>query len=88
MMKKLALLSLLALMVISCSERGEIKREPSDFIEIHGKVYKLMQVYPCDGCNAIWIMYPKDSTGVQPEVINYNVKSGKHTENRTVIKVD
>jgi hypothetical protein len=47
-----------------------------------------MSVIPCDGCNSIWIMYPKDSTDSQPQVINYNVLQGKTHTIQTVIKVD
>lgn len=47
-----------------------------------------MRVIPCNECHAIWIMYPKDSTDSQPQIINYNVSSGKSTINQTLIKVD
>jgi hypothetical protein len=88
-MKKLILLiSLFTVFGCKYNKKGEIRHEPKDFIIIHNKTYKLMSVIPCDNCNAIWIMYPKDSTDSQPEVINYNVKQGKTEENNTVIKVD
>ena len=78
-MKKIVLLS---------GEKGEITSEPTDFIEINGKIYKLMQVIPKNGYRAIWIMYPKDSLNSQPQSINYTTQEGKHSINQTVIKVD
>jgi hypothetical protein len=86
-MKKVLFL-LASLLFISCNERGTITNEPTEFIEIHGKVYKLMRVTPCTGCNSIWIMYPKDSLDSQPQIINYNVNKGKYSVNESVIKVD
>lgn len=92
-MRHLLFILLAAMLLTSCAyERGEVKESPSDFIVIHGKTYKIMSIVPAKGANAIWIMYPKDSTDKQPEVINYNVRtgSGKHsrTYNQAVIKVD
>jgi hypothetical protein len=86
-MKKIILLISL-FTVFGCTKKGSVNSEPQDFIIIHNKTYKLMSVIPCDGCNSIWIMYPKDSTDSQPQVINYNVKHGKTHTNQTVIKVD
>lgn len=73
--------------MFGCHEKGDIKYHPHDFININGKTYKLMSVYPCDDCNAIWILYPSDSSSI-PQTLNYNIKSGKSTINQTVIKVD
>lgn len=85
-MKKLAILLIFSL--FGCLEapknKGEFIEEPQDFIKINTKVYKLMKVRPCDNCNSIWIMYPKDSLDSVPQSINY--KSGK--TNQTIIKVD
>jgi len=86
-MKKLLFL-LVSLLFISCYQKGTVRHEPTEFIEIHGKIYKLMSVTPCTGCNAIWIMYPKDSLDSQPQIINYDVSNGKFTSNQTIIKVD
>ena len=86
MKKILLILSIVAL--ASCSKRGEIYQEPQDFIEINGKVYKLIRIVPKDGHNAIWIMYPKDTADKMPTVLNYDVSEGKTTRNETVIKVD
>lgn len=86
-MKKLILiLSIVALS--SCQKRGEIFQEPKDFIEINGKVYKLVQIVPKDGHHAIWIMYPKDTADKMPTVLNYDVHAGKTTRNESVIKID
>jgi starvation-inducible outer membrane lipoprotein len=89
-MKKIILLISL-FTVFGCTKntkKGSVNYEPQDFIIIHNKTYKLMSVVPRDGYNSIWIMYPKDSTDSQPQVINYNVKQGKTQVNQTVIKVD
>ena len=86
-MKKI-LLGLGLITLISCSERGEIREQASDFIVIHGKTYKLMRVIPSDGANGIWIMYPKDSSDAMPTILNYQVQQGKTTINQAVIKVD
>ena len=86
-MKKLSILIGL-LLLSACSKEGEVTKEPKDFIEIHGKIYKLMRVTPCESCNDIWIMYPKDSLDSQPNVINWNEQQGKTTANKTLIKVD
>lgn len=86
-MKKI-LTVLAVLTLVSCSERGEVREHPADFIVIHGKTYKLMRVVPSDGAYPIWIMYPKDSSDAMPTIINYNTKQGKATVNQTVIKVD
>ena len=86
-MKKL-LIPLLLIFLVSCSKRGEVHTQPQDFIQIHGKVYKLVKIVPEDGAHAIWIMYPKDSTDEIPTVINYSVKEGKYTHNETVIKIE
>jgi len=85
---KRILVTLTALTLVSCSERGEVREQPTDFIVIHGKTYKLMRVVPSDGANAIWIMYPKDSSDAMPTIINYNTKQGKATVNQAIIKVD
>jgi hypothetical protein len=86
-MKKI-LLGLGLITLISCSERGEIREQASDFIIIHGKTYKLMRVVPSDGANPIWIMYPKDSNDAMPTILNYQVQQGKTTVNQAVIKVN
>jgi hypothetical protein len=86
-MKKI-LTALAVLTLVSCSERGEVREHPADFIVIHGKTYKLMRVVPSDGAQPIWIMYPKDSSDAMPTIINYNTKQGKATVNQAVIKVD
>jgi hypothetical protein len=86
-MKKLILiLSIVAL--ASCQKRGEIYQQPQDFIEINGKVYKLVKVVPADGERSIWIMYPKDTADKMPTVLNYEVQEGKTTRNEAVIKID
>lgn len=87
-MKKILSVIGFLLMLSSCSERGEIVHQPTNFIEIHGKVYKIMSIVPCEGCRDIWIMYPKDSANTQPVVINYEERVGKTIVNETVIKVD
>jgi len=86
MKKILLVLSIVALS--SCQKRGEIFQGPQDFIEINGKVYKLISVVPKDGQHPIWIMYPKDTADKMPTVINYEVQEGKTTRNESVIKVD
>lgn len=91
-MKRILLACTAALLLASCSKQGEIEQAPTDFIEIHGKTYKLMSIVPCKNCRAIWIMYPKDSLDRMPQSVNYNIRvgSGKtsHEENVSVIKVD
>lgn len=86
-MKKILLATLLIGMM-GCSQRGEVHQKPQDFIEINGKVYKIVKVVPADGEDAIWIMYPKDTKDNLPTVLNYDVREGKHTRNETVIKID
>ena len=86
-MKKILLATLLIGMM-GCSQRGEVFQQPQDFIEINGKVYKLLKIVPSDGENAIWIMYPKDTTDKVPTLFNYDVKKGKTHQNETVIKID
>lgn len=86
MKKVLLILGLITL--VACTERGKVYEQPNDFIVIHGKTYKLMQVVPADGEHAIWIMYPKDSNDAMPTIINYNVREGKVVYNQAVIKVD
>lgn len=78
------------LIFTSCNNRGEIIDQPADFIEIHGKVYKLMRIQPSGYAfdRAIWIMYPKDSTDAMPTSINYEVTENKTNKIETVIKVD
>lgn len=92
MKKQILVLLLPILFSMSCTETGEIQQQPVDFIIIHGKTYKLMQVTPKANSNAIWILYPKDSLDSMPTVMNYDIteSSGKHTtsKNNTVIKVD
>lgn len=87
-MKKLAILLIFSLFgcleVPQDSKKGTFTEEPQDFIKIHNKVYKLMKVRPCDNCNSIWIMYPKDSLDEVPQSINY--QSGKTTT--AIIKVE
>ena len=87
-MKKILLALLVVVVLGSCSKRGEIYQAPQDFIEINGKVYKLVKVVPEDGEHAIWIMYPKDTADKVPTVLNYEVHEGKTTRNETVIKID
>jgi hypothetical protein len=86
-MKKIILILSIAVLG-SCQKRGEIYQQPQDFIEINGKVYKLVKVVPADGQHAIWIMYPKDTADKIPTVLNYEVHEGKTTRNESVIKVD
>jgi hypothetical protein len=86
MKKILLVLSIVAL--VSCNKRGETYYEPQDFIEINGKVYKLVSVVPADNCHPIWIMYPKDTAEKMPTVLNYEVQEGKTTRNQSLIKID
>lgn len=87
-MKKIIILSsALVLLLASCGKKGEITDEPSEWL-INGKMYKLVQVVPADGANAIWIMYPKDSTDKPPVSINWTQNSGKTTVGNAVIKID
>jgi len=86
-MKKI-LLGVGLITLISCNERGKVREQPTDFIVIHGKTYKLMKVVPADFENSIWIMYPKDSNDAMPTILNYNVQHGKNVSNQAVIKVD
>ena len=86
-MKKILLATLL-IGIMGCSQRGEVHQKPQDFIEINGKVYKLLKIVPSDGEDAIWIMYPKDTTDKVPTVLNYDVQEGKTHRNETVIKID
>ncbi len=85
-MKQL-ILAIAILLLASCSDRGEITTDPTDFIQINGKIYKLMSVVPKDGAYPIWILYPKDSSEPMPTTLNYQVKQGKTTHTETVIKV-
>lgn len=80
-----ALFSLIAL-VVGCTEQGTVYHNTTKII-IHGKEYALKAVVPCDGCHAIWIMYPKDSTTAQPFVVNYTQQSGKSSVNQTVVTI-
>jgi len=75
------------LMLSSCHEAKQVGRVyPSDIEIVHyNRVYKLAQIKPCNGCNSIWIMYPKDSLNEMPLQINYDQLSGKVNENQTVI---
>lgn len=86
-MKKI-LLVLSIVVLSSCEKRGEVTQQPQDFIEINGKVYKLVRVVPADGEHSIWIMYPKDTADKMPTVLNYEVQQGKTTQNESVIKID
>jgi hypothetical protein len=86
-MRKILIATLLIGMM-GCSQRGEVFQQPQDFIEINGKVYKLLKIVPSDGEHAIWIMYPKDTTDKVPTVLNYHVQEGKTHRNETVIKID
>ena len=86
-MKKILLI--LSIVVLgSCQKRGEIYQQPQDFIEINGKVYKLVNIAPADGEHGIWIMYPKDTADKVPTVLNYDVQEGETTRNESVIKID
>jgi hypothetical protein len=86
-MKKILLV--LSIVVLgSCQKRGEITHQPQEFIEINGKIYKLVRVVPEDGYDAIWIMYPKDTADKMPTVLNYQVHNGKTTRIESVIKID
>lgn len=87
-MKKILFILSIAFLSSCEHKRGEIRQYPQDFIEINGKVYKLVKVVPQDGANGIWIMYPKDTLDKIPTVLNYGVQSGKSTRNQTVIKID
>jgi len=87
-MKKLILTIAVSLLFLSCREKGEITDQPSDFIIIHGKTYKIMKIVPKKGYNSIWIMYPKDSLDTMPQSINYIRSNGKTSTPETIIKVD
>ena len=86
-MKQL-ILAIVILLLASCSDKGEITTNPTDFIQINGKIYKLMSVVPADGASSIWILYPKDSSEPMPTTLNYQVNQGKSTRTETVIKVE
>jgi hypothetical protein len=86
-MKKILLATLLIGMM-GCSQRGEVRQKPQDFIEINGKVYKLVSIVPADGEHPIWIMYPKDTGDKVPTVLNYEIPAGKTTQNQAIIKID
>lgn len=73
---------------MSCTERGQIISPPIEFIEIHGKVYKLTKIVPAANERAIWIMYPKDSSDNISTILNYQEQNGKYTKDQTIIKID
>lgn len=86
-MKKIIII-LLILAVNACTYKRDIKSQPENFIEIHGKVYKLVRVVPKGYAHPIWIMYPKDSADEMPSVLNFTTQAGKATINQTLIKID
>jgi hypothetical protein len=86
-MKK-SILLIASILFISCTKKGDIEQEPTDFIIINNKTYKLIKVVPQDGFSSIWIMYPKDSLDSMPKSINYEESDGKHSKIETIIKVD
>jgi hypothetical protein len=86
-MRKILIATLLIGMM-GCSERGDLRQKPQDFIEINGKVYKLVSIVPADGEHPIWIMYPKDTGDKVPTVLNYEIPAGKTTQNQAIIKID
>lgn len=62
-MKKIPLLlaiAILSSLLMSCTKKGEIHSAPQDALTIHGEVFKTVKMVPCDGCESIWIVYPKD----------------------------
>lgn len=79
---------MLGFSLTSCNERGKITQPPMDFIEIHGKVYKLVQVVPSENDYPIWIMYPKDSADKMPNIINWVEKHEKINTPNTVITIE
>ncbi|RQO78092.1 hypothetical protein DBR40_09080 [Pedobacter sp. KBW01] len=84
-MKK-TLIVLLALAALSSciNKKGDVKTDPTDLVEINGKVIQAMQVVPCDGCSAIWIAFAKDSTE-SPVTVNYKVRQNKTFVNKAVV---
>jgi hypothetical protein len=84
-MKKIATL-ILFFVLLGCTEKGTVYHNDLTLL-INSKEYKLTQLVPCDGCHAIWIMYPKDSTVAQPVVVNYSQSNGKSSSNQTVIHI-
>ncbi len=87
-MKIKLIITTLLIGMMGCSERGDLRQQPQDFIEINGKVYKLVSIVPADGEHPIWIMYPKDTTDKMPTVLNYEVPAGKTTQNQAIIKIN
>lgn len=81
-------LFMLGFSLTSCNQRGEIKQPPTDFIEIHGKIYKLVKIVPAYDEYPIWIMYPKDSADQIPQVINWVEKHGKINTQNTVVTIE
>lgn len=93
-MKKLLLMLFIATITIltSCTKAGEIEQRSPIELQINNKIYKLVDVVPCNNCRSIWIMYPKDSTNSVPTALNWTTtqSNGKstYTVDHTLIKID
>lgn len=85
-MKYITILIFLLIMS-SCNKKGDITTEPKDFIIIHNKVYKLIGIVPCNGCNTMWVLYPKDSLDIMPEIVSIS-DTVSVTVDDTVIKIN
>lgn len=84
-MKKIIIV-LIALVTFSgcINKKGDVKTEPTDFLQVNGKAYQAMEVVPCDGCSAIWVVIPKDRIE-SPVTVNYKVRRSKNYVNKTVV---
>jgi hypothetical protein len=74
-------------LVSGCTPAGTVEQAEVKQIIVNDKVYNLTSVVPCDGCHAIWILYPENPDVEQPIVVNYNQQKGKYTENVTVVTI-
>lgn len=85
----ISLLAAVLAMIFGCSPppAGEVHRPKVDAIEINNKIHDIRYVTIDDYGHGIYILIPRDSTQLIPEVTTRYYKNGKSTINQTVVKI-
>lgn len=88
-MKKLLIVLLLGLVMISCTEHkeGQVTNRSANHIIINGKKYRFVEIVPADGERPVWLLVPEDAEIEMPRVISqsWTESCGKGCS-RTVVR--
>ncbi len=84
-MKKIAIILLTLVFLVSCREEGEIVDQSDGYLEVNGKQYKFIQIRPVDGHNGVWILVPRSADVKFPVTISASPPCGLGCVDNTTV---